>query len=54
VPGVFELRRVGYSHPTKAAVLSEPPRGRRTEMDFGALMFFTDYAISAVDLAKPP
>ena len=21
-------------------------------MDFGALMFFTDYAISAVDLAK--
>src|ERR1700680_264332 len=25
---------------------------RRTGMDFGALMFFTDYAISAVDLAK--
>ena len=22
------------------------------KMDFGALMFFTDYAISAVDLAK--
>jgi probable F420-dependent oxidoreductase len=25
---------------------------RRGEMDFGALMFFTDYAISAVELAK--
>src|SRR5262249_19970075 len=25
---------------------------KRTEMDFGALMFFTDYAISAVDLAR--
>jgi luciferase-like monooxygenase len=28
------------------------PTTRRTGMDFGALMFFTDYAISAVDLAK--
>ena len=24
----------------------------RDEMDFGALMFFTDYAISAVELAR--
>jgi probable F420-dependent oxidoreductase len=27
-------------------------RSGRTEMDFGVLMFFTDYAISAVDLAR--
>jgi hypothetical protein len=29
-----------------------PRQAEGSEMDFGVLMFFTDYAISAIDLAK--
>src|ERR1700752_592648 len=32
--------------------MTDHPNTRRVQMDFGALMFFTDYAISAIDLAR--
>jgi probable F420-dependent oxidoreductase len=37
---------------TKLLLAARQLKSGRTKMDFGALMFFTDYAISAVDLAR--